>query len=151
MIVTSSFTAPEQLDRLVFVEDAYHVFESERGIRGVFRHNLRLVIGTGINVLLFHRIRSLVEAKIDVAAYIRERNGQNSKWLNTLVEDEIANGKYFLLNREIVLKRFRWLFSLSRRQQLRKAPAVCVGAIFDLALFFTANYLMRRGVGAGFW
>ena len=57
MILTSNFTKDENLDRIILVEGARHIFQSERTIRGVFRHNVRLAIGTAVNVLLFNRIR----------------------------------------------------------------------------------------------
>ena len=59
MILTSNFTKEENLDRLVFVEGARHIFESEHTIAGVFRHNVRLAIGTAINILLFNHFRRI--------------------------------------------------------------------------------------------
>ena len=58
MILTENFTRDENLELIAFADGARHIFESERNIGGVFRHNIRLAIGTAINVLLFKHIRS---------------------------------------------------------------------------------------------
>jgi len=151
MLLTSNFESEENLDRIVFVEDARHIFESERGIRAVFRHNIRLAIGTAINVLLFNHIREACIDSVDLSDYIKMRNAADPNWLNELIANEIAKKRYFLLNTNFILKRVRRLWSLSITEQLRKWPVFLLGVVFDTVLFFTANHLMRRGAGAGFW
>jgi len=48
-------------------------------------------------------------------------------------------------------KRLQRLSSFFFAERLRKIPITIVGLVFDLALFLTANHLMRRGAGAGYW
>ena len=151
MILTSNFTKDENLDRIVFVDGARHIFESERSIKGVFRHNLRLAIGTAINVLLFKHIRASARIKRDVGKYIKQRNATDPNWINELIANEMKRGRYFLLHGGFVSKRLRRLSSLTFLQQVRKAPIFALGTLFDVALFFAANHLMRRGAGAGYW
>jgi glycosyltransferase involved in cell wall biosynthesis len=151
MILTSNFTEDENLDHIVFVEGARHIFESERSIRGVFRHNIRLTIGTAINVLLFKHIRKSQSIQKDVSKYIRQRNAGDPNWINELIANEIRRGKYFLLDKSFLLKRLKVLSSLPFSEQVRRGPIFIFGFVFDVALFFTANHLMRRGAGAGYW
>ena len=77
MILTSNFTKDENFDRLVFVEGARHIFELERTISGVFRHNVRLAIGTAINVLLFNHIREIEVFAKCVGLYPTEKRGRS--------------------------------------------------------------------------
>src|SRR5580765_8582754 len=107
MILTSNFTKDENLDRLVFVEGARHIFESESTISGVFRHNVRLAIGTAINILLFEHIRDSENIRKNAAKYIQDRNATDPDWVNELIRAEIRRGKYFLLNKDFILKRIR--------------------------------------------
>jgi glycosyltransferase involved in cell wall biosynthesis len=151
VILTSNFTEDENLDHLVFVEGTRHIFESERRIRDVFRHNIRLAIGTAINVLLFRHLRQILSHNKNIAEYIKDRNAADQNWVNTLVADEIKSGKYFLIHSGFVFKRLRRLSSFPFLVQLRKAPIFLMGFVFDVAIFFRANYLMRRGAGAGYW
>ena len=150
-ILTSNFTKDENLDRLVFVEGARHIFESERTIAGVFRHNVRLAIGTAINILLFDHIRGSESIRKNVAEYIQRRNAADPNWVNDLIRTEIRRGKYFLLNKDFILKRIQGFFSLPLAQRLRRWPILVVSVVFDLALIIRASQLMRRGAGAGFW
>ena len=151
MILTSNFTKDENLDRLVFVEGARHIFESEHTITGVFRHNVRLAIGTAINVLLFDHIRKSESIRKNVADYIQRRNAADPNWVNELIRAEIRRGKYFLLNKDFILKRIQGFVSLPLSQRLRRWPILVISVVFDMALLVRASQLMRRGAGAGFW
>ena len=146
-----NFTKEENLDRLVFVEGARHIFESERTISGVFRHNVRLAIGTAINVLLFNHIRVSESIRNNVSDYIQRRNATDPDWVNELIRAEIRRGKYFLLNKDFILKRIQGFFTLPFSQRLRRWPILVVSVAFDMALLIRASQLMRRGAGAGFW
>jgi hypothetical protein len=151
MILTSNFTENENLKRHIFVKGARHVFESEVRIRDVFHHNIRLAIGTAINVLLFKHFRENMEIKSSVADYIRQRNESDPNWINELIDNKIRNGKYFIMDTSFILRRVEWFSSSPISQKIRKAPIFLLGFLFDVALFFTANHLLRRGAGAGFW
>ena len=151
MILTSNFTKDENLDCIIFVEGARHIFESMRSIRGVFHHNIRLAIGTAINVLLFKHIRESQSIQKDVSNYIRQRNAVDPVWINELITNEIRRGKYFLFNKNFILKRLKMLSSLPFSEQVRRGPIFMLGFVFDVAIFFTANHLMRKGAGAGYW
>jgi glycosyltransferase involved in cell wall biosynthesis len=151
MILTSNFTKEENLDRLVFVEGARHIFESEHTISGVFRHNVRLAIGTAINILLFDHIRDSENVQKNVAKYIQDQNAADPDWVNELIRAEIRRGKYFLLNKDFILKRIRGFFTLPLSQRLRRWPILLVSIVFDIALLIRASQLMRKGAGAGYW
>jgi glycosyltransferase involved in cell wall biosynthesis len=149
MILTSNFSQDEDLGRIISINTAWHIFESEHTLRGVFRHNIRLAIGTAVNVLLFDHIRQM--SICDPNAYVRDRNAVDPNWINELIDQEKSRGHYFLLNKGFLLKRINLLRSLPFSRQIRRAPIVFVGMMFDIALFFRANHLLRRGAGAGFW
>jgi glycosyltransferase involved in cell wall biosynthesis len=153
MILTSNFSAQEDSGRLVFVQGARHVFESERRIRDVFRHNVRLAIGTAINVLLFKHFRAqLAENKnLNIADYVRERNAVDPNWINELIQAKVEEGNYFVMERRFALRRLQWFSALSIGEQVRKAPLFLMGLVFDFLLVLRANQLMRDGAGAGYW
>ncbi len=150
MLLTSSFTHAEALDRIVFTEQAYHVFESIRTFKGVVAHNVRLAIGTAINILLFGHLRKVRDEGEDLGDYIRERNLGNPDWINELVKERLKTN-YFPLERRFVLRRLRRARRQSIRQLPRYLPVAMVGTLFDLVVFLKATGLMRRGAGAGYW
>jgi glycosyltransferase involved in cell wall biosynthesis len=150
MILTSNFTKDENLDRIIYVDTARHIFASKRTIMGVFRHNIRLAIGTAMNVLVFKHIRASSDIQRDVGGYIRQRNMADANWINELIANETKEGRYFLLNKGFFSKRLHRLASFPLLERLRKFPITIVGFAFDLTLFFTANRVMRRGLKAGY-
>jgi glycosyltransferase involved in cell wall biosynthesis len=151
MILTSNFTEDEQLDRMIFVEGAQHIFESERRIRKVFRHNVRITIGVAINVLLFNHFRELRKTKQELGSYIRTRNAADPDWVNDLIAEACLRKKYFLLRADFIFRRLVRFSSLTASEKMRKLPIFVLGFVFDITLSLSANYLMRKGAGAGFW
>ena len=128
MLLTSNFTAPEDVTRLVFVDGARHVFESERSIRGVFRHNVRLAIGTAVNIFLFHHFRLRSRTSSGLAVYIQERNAADPKWVNTLISEQIEINRYFIVPTSFLWRRLNLLAELPKTaEQLRKAPIFLLG------------------------
>lgn len=152
MLLTSNFGHEEQLQRLVFVEDAYHVFESIRDFGGIVRHNVRLAIGTAVNILLFwHFMQLRKEKKFDVAEYVCARNASDPGWVNSLMRERLSTS-YFPLEPRFLLRRLQTVGSSPARQRSPKAWAVALlGTGFDLIVFLKATMLMRKGAGAGYW
>jgi glycosyltransferase involved in cell wall biosynthesis len=151
MIMTSRFSKAEDAERLVFVEGVRHIFESERTVRGVIRHNVRLKVGTALNVLLFNHLRKLAAEGVDPAQYVYERNLRDVAWLNSLAEEELKRSTYFGVHKGVLLARLSRLRRLHFKDQIKGLPMLCVGAVFDVILCLKANALMRRGKAAGFW
>ena len=87
----------------------------------------------------------------NVGEYIRDRNAADPNWVNELIKAEIRRGKYFLLNKDFILKRIQGFWSLPVSQRLQRWPIFVLSVFFDTALLFRASQLMRRGAGAGYW
>lgn len=147
MLLTSSFEHEERLERLVYVPEACHVFESLRSARAVFRHNVRLAIGTAVNILLFHHLRDVKAQGLDIAEYIVSRNLKDRDWINSLIAEKLRRG-YFPLEPKWLLRR---LMYNPRCSSPRRAAVTLMGIFFDLTVFLKATRLMRRGAGAGYW
>ena len=141
MLLTSNFTQDENRDRHIFVQGARHIFKFERHLRDVFRHNIRLAIGTGINVLLFKHFRENLGKNTDIPNYIRRRNAEDPNWINELIANKMQQGNYFIIDPRFILRRLEWYSSFSFSEQILKAPIFISGVLFDLGLFFAANHL----------
>lgn len=150
MLLTSSFAHDEQLDRHLYVDGAHHVFESLRDARSVMRHNVRLAIGTAINILLFWRFRELRAEGRDVTEYIRARNAADPDWVNGLIRDRLK-ASYFPLEKRYLLRRLRRVAGGPGRRSPAKWAIALLGTAFDIPVFLRATFLMRGGAGAGYW
>lgn len=150
MLLTSSFSCDERLERHVFVAEAYHVFESLRGVQEVVRHNVRLAIGTAVNILLFGHLRKLKAEGRDLAVYVRERNAAEPEWVNALIRERLQ-ASYFPLEPKFVTRRLRRIWNASGRPSIKAWAVAALGTAFDLIVFARATVLMRKGTGAGYW
>ena len=150
MLLTSSFTHEERLSRHLFIKDAYHIFESLRDAGSVVRHNVRLAIGTAINILLFWHLREIRASGRDVAEYIQERNASDPKWVDDLVRERLKDN-FFPLHTRYLLRRFRPLIGSPVRRSFGDWLIALFGTSFDLVVFLKATLLMRKGAGAGYW
>jgi glycosyltransferase involved in cell wall biosynthesis len=151
MIMTSNFTQIENKHRVKFAEGALHSFETRLNLMDIFHHQVRLAIGTGLNILLFFDLRDEVSRGNHVSAYIKKRNEDDSGWLNLLVAKELEAGKYFVLDFAFLLRRPRKFMRLSLKSKLLKFPVYLLGTIIDFIVYFRANSLMRKGASVGFW
>jgi glycosyltransferase involved in cell wall biosynthesis len=150
MLLTSSFAHEERLSRHLFVGNAYHIFESMRDAGSVVRHNVRLAIGTAINILLFWHLRELRASGRDLAEYIQERNSADPDWVDGLIRERLKDN-FFPLHTRYLLRRFRPLVRSPERRSFRDWLIALFGASFDLVVFLKATFLMRKGAGAGYW
>lgn len=150
MLLTSSFSHDEHLARHLFVGEAYHVFESLREVGDVVRHNVRLAIGTAVNILLFWHLRRVAADGRDLAEYIKERNKAEPDWVNSLIRERLQES-YFPLEPKFLARRLRGKISDSKQRSFKGLVIALFGTGFDLVVFIRATALMRKGAGAGYW
>ena len=150
MLLTDRFRKDEDLSRLVFVEGARHYFETRTEFGEIMHHQVRLAMGTGINVILFGHLREKRAENIDAGQYVRDKNKSDPKWIQGLIEQEMAK-RYFVMDPRFTTRRFRRLKTFGPIERLKKAPVYLAGAIVDFFVYFQANRLMRKGAALGFW
>lgn len=150
MLLTSSFSRQEDLSRIVYVGNAFHVFDSLRTVSDLVAHNVRLAIGTAINILLFHHLREIQAQGQRPGEYIRQRNEADSNWVNELLRERLKS-HYFPLEGRFLLRRLRRARRAPVRRLPKLLPIVVLGTAFDVVVYLKATGLMRRGAGAGFW
>lgn len=151
MILTSNFTTQEMTRRLIFVEGARHSFETRRNLGDIMHHQVRLAIGTGLNVLLFAHLREQLNVTRDIELYIKSRNEVDPQWLNSLIVEELRKGKYFVMHRGLLSRRFKHFRSLPLSRKFAKLPVYILGTAFDFFVFLAANRVMKKGKAVGFW
>jgi glycosyltransferase involved in cell wall biosynthesis len=150
MLLTSSFEHEERLNRHLYVPEARHIFEALRSIRAVFHHNIRLAIGTGINILIFKHFRQLRLRDVDLASYTKQRNQSDPNWINDLIRRELEK-TFFAIEPKFVFRRVLPLQKVFAPRAWNRLPVRAIGVLFDGAVFVAANHRMRRGAGAGYW
>ena len=151
MILTDCFKTSENTARLICVPGARHVFETRRNLRDIFHHQIRLAIGSGVNVLLFAHLRQQLEKLESIESYIKLRNCNDPAWLNSLIAERMKRGQYFVMYSAFLLRRPKYFLSLPVSDKLLKFPVYLAGTVVDIIVYLLANRLMRRGAAEGFW
>lgn len=151
MTVTGKFSANPNAGRVVHVPGGRHYFETRTQIPDILHHQLRLAIGTGMNVLLFDHLTAKAKDGVDLTKYIAERNAADPKWLNTLVRDHLAANNKFAMHRGFIWRRLDHFRTLPLGRKIVKCPVYIAGWLLDLYLFLAADRALRRGNAYGFW
>lgn len=148
LISTESFSSLPDGSR-VDGSPAYHVYESERTIRTLLRHQIRIVIGSAINEAIFGALSNRDKAarhSLLCAASTDE------KWLSNFLKETLPRLPYGYVSLHFLIKRSQRALSQPRALlRPRRLFVFVASAGFDLCVYVLAQIRMARGVGAGFW
>ncbi len=148
MVQTRNFSTEGQPEtRLDGRDDLFHVYESERGIGALIRHQTRIVIGSAINAVIYDRLRNepLEDRSRDLA-----RSAQDPTWLPDLLRRKLPN-RYGYVPVQFLTKRLGFWAKSSDRLKPKRLLVTGAGFAFDAVVYIRAQYAMWRGVGAGYW
>ena len=153
MIVTDLFRSEVDMCRLVRAQNASHFYEAESTILGIFRHELRLVIGTALNCYFtWDFLKFATDPKGPGAGIlIRDCLEENPNWYKDYITNEIRNRGFWVLPRGMLFRRFSALSRSNALQRISKFPFALVAFVFDVLVFMAANRRLKRGEGIGFW
>jgi len=148
LICTDNFSAEPDPDR-VDGSEAYQIYESERTLKSLIRHQTRIVIGSAINEAIFRALSSTDPAG---RTALLETASTSDVWLSDFLARSLPRWPYGYVSPHFLLKRSAR--ALSRPAALlrpRRFLTFVAGAGFDLVVYCIAQVRMARGVGAGFW
>lgn len=148
LILTDALQSAEQLER-ISGGDVFHIFKSERSISALIKHQIRIVIGSSVNLAVFDHLRSLpAGSQYGELA----RAAKDETWLNTVLREQFPRWPFGWVPWHFLVKRIAFL--AKRPSDLIKPKRVLVlivGFCFDLVVFVAAQIRMARGTGAGHW
>lgn len=148
MVLTDALTLPEDLTRIDGA-DVWHVYASERGLAALIRHQVRIVIGSAINLAVFDALRARpAETR---AADLRAAAAQPG-WLPALLRAQLPRWPYGFVPLHFLIKRSQNLLRDPRRLRSPKGVMLLVAGFgFDLIVYVLVQIRMARGTGAGHW
>jgi len=152
MIVTNCFRAAPDEERIARAEGASHYFETLVSPRRILAHELRVTIGTAINCYLAWDLLLFATDPEGPGAGITIRNWtrQDERWVQKVVSNAVANRGWWVLPRGMLLRRFAPV----RRPggfKLRRAALCALTFAIDLPILLTANRVLKKNKGLGFW
>jgi len=147
MLLTRNFTENENTALISADPDIAHVYESERDISGLLRHQIRIVIGGAINLVLFDFLRSVPhESRASAIEEVVDKEG----WLGALLAKSLPC-RYGWVPVHFLIKRTQSAMTGGGWYRPGRLLKLLLGQTFDLIVWIAAQWKMARGSGAGFW
>lgn len=139
LVLTDGLTAPEDLTRIDGADGVRHIYASETTLRGLLRHQERIVIGSAINAALFAHLRTVPDPAAEAA-----RLATDPAALPQVLRAGLPRLPHGYVP-------FHFLFKRLSRARLSRLPVAILGFGFDAIVYLRAQIRMARGTGAGFW
>lgn len=148
LIATDNFDSPPVGFR-VDGSEASHIYESERTIPALVRHQIRIVIGSAINEAIFRTLESSDRAG---RRALLDQAAQSDDWLPAFLRRALPRFPHGYVSVHFLIKRSQRALAHPRALlHPRRLLIFLAGAAFDLLVYLLAQLRMARGVGAGFW
>lgn len=150
-IITSNFSEVVNESLIDQSADVSHLYESEKTVAGLIRHQVRIVVGSAINAALFAMLVDLRKKSgpAEISRVLKLASTED-QWLRTFLKAALPSSKYGWVP-------LPWLYSRTRAFVLRgpygpkRTFVALMGLGLDFVVYIIAQYKMARGVGAGFW
>lgn len=153
MIVTDCFRSAVDNRKIIRAENATHYFEALTSFGAIFRHELRLVIGTALNCyftwdfLMFATDPSGPGAGV----LIRNWNEKDPSWYTRFIDNSIRSRGFWVLPGGMLLRRIS-RFKPNRGLGLVKwVVLVTAGFLLYLPVVMAANRRLKKGGVIGYW
>lgn len=153
MIATDCFRKPADDRRIIRAPQASHYFETLTSPRAMFRHEVRLIIGTVLNCYLTWDMLHFATDPEGPGAgvLIRNRMARDPNWYPTLIDNAIRNHGWWVLPRGMLFRRFSGARRNHGMRQIKWLVIAAAGFLFDLPVFLAANRKLKRGNVVGYW
>ncbi|WP_322964461.1 glycosyltransferase [Sphingomonas fuzhouensis] len=150
-LITGRFADPIRYDRIDQPDGVIHLYESERKLGSLIRHQIRIVVGGAINAAVFGYIIPLRAREGEAAlAGQLDQAARDPQWLPALLRRELPRGRFGWVPWPFLTDRTTF-FLRNGPHTPRKALMAFLGLGFDSIAFVAAQLRLARGKGAGFW
>jgi hypothetical protein len=145
MVTTEHFTKPEKLGHLVRAPDAAHTFHAVTNLRCLIRHEVRLLIGTWMNILLFEHLQTRV-AKTDqpAGALIHAWNQASPDWFQSLLNTAPTMRGFQRFSLSVATLPFRQVLRSDGPCDLKRLLTALFRCVFTCCALVLARNLIRR-------
>jgi hypothetical protein len=153
MLCTNCMLEPVDERKLIRAPAASHYYETLTALPAIFRHELRLIIGTALNCyfiwdfLLF----ATDPAGPGAGALIRNQLEKDPEWYAKLMRNSIRARGWWVLPRGMLFRRFSGCTARSRGNLVRSLAVAVVGFLLDVPVFLAANHRIKTNYSVGYW
>jgi glycosyltransferase involved in cell wall biosynthesis len=145
MITTDHFTQPEEMSRLVQARDAAHTFQAVTNLRCLLRHEVRLLIGTWMNVVLFEHLKTKVtETRQPAGDLIHTWNQNSPDWFRCLLSSAPTKRRIRQFSLSVIILPFKQALRAKLVNRLKNLPTAVLRSLFTCYALLFARSLIRR-------
>lgn len=150
-LITGRFAEPIRYDRIDQPDGVIHLYESERQLGSLIRHQIRIVVGGAINAAVFGYIIPL-RARDGEAAFAEQLDqaARDPQWLPALLRRQLPRARFGWVPWPFLFDRTTY-FLRHGPYTPRKALMAFLALGFDGLAFVAAQLRLARGKGAGYW
>ncbi len=151
LLLSQGFTAPENPRRIVLDSSVAHSFTSVASLRELFKHEVWIVAGSIVNMLLFEHFAAECAPDRNAMTLMNYWQEHDPKWLPRYIETQVQERGWRLLPRSWWTRRWsRWRqLPLSRR--LRRFPVAVIATAMDTLIFIAAIRNVHCGSAFRYW
>jgi hypothetical protein len=150
LLLTDGFTRPENPRRIVLDPTAVHVFASVATPLELYKHEVWIVTGSIVNMLLFERFAAECTSDCSAMTLMKNWCNRNAQWLKLYVKRQAKERGWRLLPPSWWVRRWSRLRSLPLRLRIRRFPIAAVATAVDILIFIAAIRNVQRGE-FGYW
>ncbi|MES2290524.1 MAG: glycosyltransferase family A protein [Pseudomonadota bacterium] len=149
MVQTTRFMEEPDFESVCQPERITHYFESHT-VKGFFRHETRMLVGTAINTWLFEYFMAQPKGT-DAGQLIRAYNSQTPGWVGKVVRERIDERGWFAIPLRIPSHRLSMTNAMPIRQRLRRYPIAVAATILNFVPYVHANRVLKGRNAASYW
>lgn len=155
MIISENFTIknPTFKKRIVRVKDASHTFAAYTNPLELINHEVRVVVGIVINILLtdYFKERYNQNQKLTAGELIAQMNQESHLWLNDFIKKSTAKKSWWVIPISLVFRRYRSLAAHSLPKAILRIPIATLAFIVDMSVFIRANQKLQSDKVTNVW
>ena len=145
LLCTDGFTRPDTPSRLVRAEEAAHTFAAVTDLRTLFKHEVRLLVGSAMNFILFDHLAAQVRVTGQPGGeLVGKWNAEQPDWFPHLVDRGLRAKGWWQAPTGFIALPLRQLRQLPAGKALKRLPAAVLRMGFNLCAAVAANGQLRR-------
>lgn len=148
--LTDSFRHEENFDYIERIDDVHHYFSGLSFFSGLVRHEIRLTLGSMINMILFDYLYRRSQCE-DINLLINENNRNNPKWLEGCVNEYVEKNGYRKIFSVFAFRRVLDLKNISFRNFIINFCISITCLPLDFYITLRAILLIKRSQAIGYW